>query len=43
VHLQGPQTRDDHDDKGRSFFPKNHEQGVRSERVMSLAVAEMYA
>jgi putative transposase len=42
VHLRIPQTRDYHDDDGRPFYPKSLERGVRSERAMTLAVAEMY-
>ena len=42
VHLRIPQTRDYHDDEGRPFYPKSLDRGVRSERAMTLAVAEMY-
>jgi len=42
VHLRIPQTRDYHDDEGRPFYPKSLDQGGRSERAMTLAVAEMY-
>jgi transposase-like protein len=42
VHLRIPQTHDYHDDEGRPFYPKSLERGVRSERAMTLAVAEMY-
>jgi transposase-like protein len=42
VTLRIPQTRDYHDEDGRPFFPKSLERGVRSERAMTLAVAEMY-
>jgi putative transposase len=42
VSLRIPQTRDYHDDQGRPFYPKSLERGVRSERAMTLAVAEMY-
>ena len=42
VHLRIPQTRDYHDEEGRPFYPKSLERGVRSERAMTLAVAEMY-
>ena len=36
VELQVPQTRD------VEFYPKSLERGVRSERALKLAVAEMY-
>jgi transposase-like protein len=42
VRLRIPQTRDYHDEEGRPFYPKSLERGVRSERAMILAVAEMY-
>ena len=42
VSLRIPQTRGYHDDEGRPFYPKSLERGVRSERAMTLAVAEMY-
>jgi len=42
VNLRIPQTRDYHDEEGRPFYPKSLERGVRSERAMTLAVAEMY-
>jgi len=42
VTLRIPQTRDYHDEDGRTFFPKSLELGVRSQRAMTLAVAEMY-
>jgi putative transposase len=42
VRLRIPQTRDYHDEEGRPFYPKSLERGVRSERAMVLAVAEMY-
>ena len=42
VRLRIPQTRDYHDDEGRPFYPKSLDRGVRSERAMTLAVAEMY-
>ena len=42
VALRIPQTRGYHDDEGRPFYPKSLERGVRSERAMTLAVAEMY-
>ena len=42
VALRIPQTRGYHDAEGRPFYPKSLERGVRSERAMTLAVAEMY-
>jgi len=42
VPLRIPQTRGYHDEEGRPFYPKSLERGVRSERAMILAVAEMY-
>lgn len=42
VSLRIPQTRGYHDDEGRPLYPKSLERGVRSERAMTLAVAEMY-
>ena len=42
VVLRIPQTRGYHDAEGRPFYPKSLERGVRSERAMTLAVAEMY-
>ncbi|NDA26343.1 MAG: hypothetical protein EBZ05_05815 [Verrucomicrobia bacterium] len=42
VALRIPQTRGYHDADGRPFYPKSLERGVRSERAMTLAVAEMY-
>ena len=42
VPLRIPQTRSYHDEDGRPFYPKSLERGVRSERAMILAVAEMY-
>jgi len=42
VHLRIPQTRGYHDDHGRPFYPRSLERGVRSERAMTLAIAEMY-
>jgi hypothetical protein len=42
VHLRIPQTCDYHDDEGRPFSPNSLDRGVRSERAMTLAVAEMY-
>lgn len=40
--LQVPQTRDYADEHGRPFYPNALERGVRSERALTLAVAEMY-
>ena len=42
VDLRIPQTRDYRDENGRPFYPRALERGVRSERAMTLAVAEMY-
>ncbi|NBQ16465.1 MAG: hypothetical protein EBU31_18095, partial [Proteobacteria bacterium] len=42
VDLRIPQTRDYRDENGRPFYPRSLERGVRSERAMTLAVAEMY-
>jgi putative transposase len=42
VNLRIPQTCDYHDEEGRPFYPKSIDRGVRSERAMTLAVAEMY-
>jgi putative transposase len=42
VHLRSPQTRDYHDEDGRPFYPKSLDRGVRNERAMTLANAEMY-
>ena len=42
VPLRIPQTRDYHDERRRPFYPKGLERGVRSERALTLAVAEMY-
>ena len=42
VSLRIPHSRGYHDDEGRPFYPKSVERGVRSERAMTLAVAEMY-
>ena len=41
VDLRIPQTRDYRDENGRPFYPRSLERGVRSERAMTLAVAEM--
>jgi len=43
VSLRIPQTRKYHDEEGRPFYPKSLERGVRSERAMTLPVAEMEA
>lgn len=40
--LQIPQTRDYADEHGRPFYPHALERGVRSERALTLAIAEMY-
>ena len=40
--LQIPQTRDYADEQGRPFYPSALERGVRSERALTLAIAEMY-
>jgi len=40
--LRVPQTRGYHDGNGRPFYPKALDRGVRSERAMILAMAEMY-
>ena len=42
VDLRIPQTRGYRDENGRPFYPRSLERGVRSERAMTLAVAEMY-
>jgi transposase-like protein len=42
VPLQIPQTRDYADEHGRPFYPAALERGVRSERALTLAIAEMY-
>ena len=42
VSLQIPQTRDYHDENGHPFYPQSLDRGVRSERALTLAVAEMY-
>jgi transposase-like protein len=39
--LRIPQARDYLDETGRPFYPQSLERGVRSERAMTLAVAEM--
>lgn len=40
--LKVPQTRDYADEHGRPFYPSALERGVRSERALTLAIAEMY-
>jgi transposase-like protein len=42
VDLRIPQTRGYRDENGRPFYPKALDRGVRSERAMILAMAEMY-
>jgi len=42
VGLRIPQTRGYRDENGRPFYPKALDRGVRSERAMILAMAEMY-
>jgi len=42
LELRVPQTRGYHDENGRPFYPKALDRGVRSERAMILAMAEMY-
>jgi putative transposase len=42
VDLRIPQTRNYRDEHGRPFYPRSLERGVRSERAMTPAVAEMY-
>ncbi len=42
VDLRIPQTRGYRDSSGRPFYPKALDRGVRSERAMILAMAEMY-
>jgi putative transposase len=42
IDLRIPQTRGYRDESGRPFYPKSLERGVRSERAMILAMAEMY-
>jgi transposase-like protein len=42
LELRVPQTRSYHDANGRPFYPKALDRGVRSERAMILALAEMY-
>ena len=42
LDLRIPQTRGYQDGNGRPFFPKALDRGVRSERAMILAMAEMY-
>ncbi|MFP3325004.1 transposase, partial [Planococcus sp. SIMBA_160] len=40
--LQIPQTRGYADEHGRPFYPNALDRGVRSERALTLAIAEMY-
>ena len=40
--LRVPQTRDYADEQGKPFYPNALERGVRSERALTLAIAEMY-
>ena len=40
--LQIPQTRGYHDERGEPFYPSALERGVRSERALTVAIAEMY-
>ena len=42
LELRVPQTRGYRDENGRPFYPKALDRGVRSERAMILAMAEMY-
>jgi putative transposase len=42
VDLRIPQSRGYRDEDGRPFYPRPLERGVRSERALTLAVAEMY-
>ena len=42
IDLRIPQTRGYRDANGRPFYPKALDRGVRSERAMVLAMAEMY-
>lgn len=37
-----PEAGDCSDENGRPFYPRSLERGVRSERAITLAVAEMY-
>ena len=41
MDLRIPQTRDYRDENGQPFSPRSLERGVRSERTMTLAAAEM--
>jgi putative transposase len=41
VDLRIPQTRGYREESGRPFYPRSLERGVRRERAMTLAVAEM--
>ena len=40
--LRVPQTRDYTDEHGQPFYPNALQRGVRSERALTLAIAEMY-
>ena len=40
--LKVPQSRDYADENGRPFYPNALERGVRSERALTLSIAEMY-
>jgi transposase-like protein len=42
IELRIPQTRNYPYENGRPFYPRALERGVRSERALTLAVAEMY-
>ncbi|MFM7074479.1 MAG: IS256 family transposase [Planctomycetaceae bacterium] len=42
LQLRVPQTRGYRDEQGRPFYPRSLERGVRSERAMTVAIAEMY-
>jgi transposase-like protein len=42
LDLSVPQTRDYADEQGQPFYPSCLERGVRSERALTLAIAEMY-
>ncbi len=42
VKLLVPQTRDYADEHGDPFYPASLQRGVRSERALTLAIAEMY-
>jgi len=42
MSLQIPQARDYHDENDHPSYPQSLDRGVRSERPLTLAVAEMY-